>query len=934
MARIFTTNSGSTVVKPDSTVAVNVISNPSGLSSSGVIAIVGEADGGPSWSEETKLSNNLFSATSMNAVKSKYGSGRLVDAFAVATSPSASPAVQGTFNRVLLVKTNKSTKASANTQDGHGLIEAKRAGSLGNNILEQISVSQSEVAPTTGKFSYVPAVAASTFSYRSNGSSVGNISISANETPAQFAAAVDATGALLAQGGQDLAVTTGLSPSDSAKVDIVSGQNVDITLSAGSLFGSSVSVGDTVRILSGSAIEGSAGVNVGWYLVTGFVNTAALAKISAKKITAGAPGTVAFTAFSATPAADLMAYSSMLINNMSGTDRDVLNGLVGVNATVTVAQSYLTFKLAAGEVFVKPAKLNDIVFIPAASGFSGAGTANKGWYKVVETQNNTVQAYLKLLRLSNGNPVSVSTSAIAANDMVAYNPQIAGYGKSMEIFDGAGAANINIIFKQLGVDSAASWLSTLISSSAELKDKFSFSNTSANVNESFVYGGNVIFKIAYNGTSATMSIVRSGSQVLLQTSVSGGFGSNLNIDISQIPSLSALVSLLNSLPGYSAEVLNNTEGNKSPLVLDEVSGVGIASTNGFKPGRIKRDADDIVSGTNNINTSSLLVNYTLNAFAGLPDPEGPFFLAGGAKGATTAQDSIDAINALAAARVNFVVPLFSRDATDDIASGDTDLASTYQIDAINAAVKNHCILMSTEKTKRHRISLVSKKAAYIDQKTAAQQLAHYRVSHFAFQDMVDLGADGTLKLFQPCFNAVKAAAFQAAGFYKAIYNKPVNMSGIINPVGFDDQDESNVEDAILAGMSPVQVSSDGSFLYTTDQTTYGYDQNFVYNSMQAVYVADIIAVSIAEAVKKQFIGASNADVTPSTVVNFVRGKILEYKISKLVAGTTQFPEGWKSIDVEIIEDVLYISMEVIEGTSIRYAPITLNISGVQASANA
>lgn len=932
MARIFSVpGSGAILIIPSSSVTTNVLTNPTGLSSSGVIALVGEADGGPQWSEESKLSSNTFSASDMKAVKAKYGSGRLVDAFAVAVSPSSSAAIQGTFNRILMVKTNKSSKASINTLDGHGKIEAKLASAKGNDITEKITVSQAETAPTTGQFSYVPSASSSTLSARINGSAVANIAISANETPAQVAAAIDATGSLLAQGGKDLVITSGLSAADDIKVE-VSGQNVDITLGAGSVFGNAIAAGDVVRIPAGSVIEGSLSANVGWYLVSAVVNTVALAKISAKKITAGAPANVAFVSLSATPAADILAFGSMSIKNISGSNRDVLADLVGINASASATQSYLTFSLAASEMFTNQPKVGDFAFIPSSSAFAGVGSANKGWFQVVEVQNNSVSAYAKLERLSNGNPISVTSTAIGAGDIVVIKPQIAGYSKSMELFDGAGTVNVNTVIKQLAVDAAASWLNTLIISAAELKMKLAFNQSSSAINESFVYGGNVIFKMGYAGTSASMSIIRSGSQVLLQTSVVGGPGSNLNIDISKIPSLNDLVIMLNSLPGYSAEVLNNAEGVKSPLVLDEVVSVGICSASA-KPGRIKRDSDDMTAGTNNINASSQLVNYTLNVPAGLPEAEGTLFLAGGAKGGSTAADVLNAIDALAATRVNFVVPVFSQDAATDLAAGETESSSTYDIDAINAAVKNHCLLMSTEKTKRHRIAFVSKKAAIADQKSAAQNLSHFRVA-FLFQDMIDLAADGTLKQLQPCFNAVKAAALQAAGFYKAIYNKPVNMSGIVNPAGFDDQSESNCEDAILAGMIPVQVASDGSYLYLTDQTTYGYDNNFVYNSAQAVYVADIIAVSIAEAVQRAFVGASTADVTPSSVTTFIRGKIAEYKNNKLVAGTSVYPEGWKSINVSISEDVLYIDMNVIEGTSIRFAPITLNISGVQSSANA
>lgn len=935
MARTYTDSNGVTLIIPDSSVTVNVVSQPAGLAATGIIALVGEADQGLHWSEEEKLADNSYGPGDLARVVAKYGSGRLVDAFRGLIGASASPRIQGSFNRAILVKSNQGTKAAKATDDGHGTLTAKLAGAQGNNIKETISTDVAEAAPTTGSFSYVPSASASSLAARVNGGAEQTLAISANQTPAALASAITAMANLNAVGGVDRVITQGLSASNNIELD-ATGQNVEITLAAPAVWGNSPQVGDTVRIPSGSVIAGGASENVGWYLVTAVSNTASLAKISAKKITAGAPVDVASVALSATPANDIVGYSSMRIDNMSGRDRAVLTGLVGQNAAITAAGSAITFTLAGSNVFAAKPKAGDIVYIPSGSAFQGAGSANVGWYQITAASNFAGSAFLTASRLSNGSPVAVtSTAIVAASDVQVLDRQIRGAGKSLEIYDNAGAANINTVMKQLGVDSAAAWLETLITSSAELRKKIDLSKPNPLVTETFVHGGNIVLQLGYKGTTATATVVTTSGVKKLQTSVTGGVGAALDIALKDYNSVADLVDYINLQPGYSAAAHSAQEAQRSPAaVLDEVTAIGICSdVDARRPGRIKRDIYDMTAGLGNIAQNSVLVTYAATLKAGLPEDEGPAFLSGGAKGGSTGLAMSQAIDALANVRCNFVVPLVSRDADADKADNLTESSSTYTVDAVNAAVKTHCINMSTAKVKRHRIGIVSKKGTFSEAKASAQTMASFRIAH-TFQDVKDLDSNGNIVTFQPWMTAAKAASMQAAGFYKAIFNKAINISGLVNPSGFDDQSQSLSEDAISAGLVTVSRQEDGSFTFLSDQLTYGLDNNFVYNSIQAVYVADIIALSLAESLKKAFVGESVADVTPSVAVSFIKGKMAEFLDKKLIVGSSDFPAGWKSIQVGIDQGVMTVRCVVIEATAIYFIPINVDIEGLKDSASA
>lgn len=934
MARTYTDSNGVTLIIPDSSVSVNVVSQPAGLATTGVIALVGEADQGLHWSEEAKLADNSYGPGDLARVVSKYGSGRLVDAFRGLIGASASPRIQGSFNRAILVKSNLGAKASKATDDGHGTFSAKLAGAQGNNIKETISTDTAEAAPSTGSFSYIPTTSSASLAARVNGGAKQTLAISANETPAALAAAITGLANLNAVGGVDRVITSGLSAANNIELD-ATGQDVVIKLASPAVWGASPQVGDTVRIATGSVIAGAGNANVGWYLVTATSNSATLASISAKKITSGAPVDVASVALSATPANDIVGYSYMRIDNMSGRNRNILASLVGQSAAVTVAGSSITFTLSGSNVFDAKPKAGDLVYIPSGSAYQGAGNANVGWYQITASSNFAGSAFLTAARLSNGSPVAVSATAIvAASDVQDLDRQIRGAGKTLELYDNAGSVNVNTVLKQLGADSAASWLESQQNSSAELKKKIDLSKPNPLVTESFVHGGNIVLHLGYKGTTASATIQTVSGNKRLQTSVSGGVGGNLDIALKDYNSISDLVDYLNLQPGYSAAAASSQEAQRSPKdVLDQVSAIGIASDLSNRPGRVKRDIWDMTAGLGNIAQNSVLVSYANILLAGLPEDEGPAFLAGGVKGGSTGLAMSQAVDALANVRCNFVVPLVSRDADADKADNQTESSSTYTVDAMNAAVKTHCINMSTPKVKRHRIGIVSKKASFADAKASAQTMASFRIAH-TFEDVKDLNSNGEIETFQPWMAAAKAAGMQAAGFYKSIFNKAINISGIVNPSGFDDQSQSLCEDAISAGLVTIQRQEDGSYTFLSDQLTYGLDNNFVYNSIQAVYVADIIALSLAEALKKAFVGESVADVTPSVAVSFIKGKMAEFLDKKLIVGSTDFPSGWKSIQVAIDQGVMVVRTVVIEATSIYFIPINIDIEGLRDSSAA
>jgi hypothetical protein len=507
--------------------------------------------------------------------------------------------------------------------------------------------------------------------------------------------------------------------------------------------------------------------------------------------------------------------------------------------------------------------------------------------------------------VATGNTLTISVDADAA----AWRK---GFGKSLELIDST-PGDLAV----LGLDPG------LIASSQEPEVEVNIIRPDTNTNESIEAKAEVALNIGYAGTTATATV----NATQLTTTVTGGSGANLTILLSQYSTLQAMADFINSQTGYSASV--EASSIQSPTsALDRVSAIGICSTAAsLKPGRIKKAMSNFKSAM----ATSQVLEFVQTDFDGLPTPMANFaFLAGGARGATTASDIVDALTALEGVSVNFVIPLMSRDATADIADGLTNASSTYTIDAIHAAVKSHALKMSAVKLKKNRISMLSYKGTYSASKTKAGSLASFRAT-MTMQDAKQVNSQGAIVQYQPWYQSVIAAGMQSAGFYKSIVKRFANVISFVDPSGFDSGSPGDVSDALDSGILFMENANAG-VRWVSDQTTYGFDTNFVYNSLQAVYLSDVLSLDLAESLGNAFTGKSLADVDAGVVLSFVTTKMDGYKKLKMIASSDDAPLGYKNVTIEIDGPVLSVALEAKLATSIYFIPIVLELSQVQSSA--
>lgn len=849
MAKSLVTDSG-TLFIPGSYADYKVESNPSGLATTGVLLIIGEADAGPDHGLETDLETNAFGPDAIGDVAGKYKSGPIVDAFRAAVAAANDPDITGSFQAAILVKTNVSGKAQANLPKIGGGTYAVLAdanyGKSGNAIAYRTVSAQAEAVPTTGSFTYIPPVASLDYRIRVNGGAALGTSVGANVTPAAFQALIDALAGVTATGGASRGLISGAGgrtvsidafpPGTSANTVLVTiSTSWDVTPTIGDTFIIPASAPALLRDPAGGATD----ENVGAYVITG----ATSATITAVKLSdAGRGGAVAGTI---TPPADTAAPVALV----------------------------------------------------AASDVAAYG------------------------------PVTISVDSGVVVD---------GIGKSLEIAElSSGTDLLSRTAYQLGTVVPSTWVSksstpVLLSSASEYQVTLNTSRADDFIQEALTSGGEIALNLSYTGTTATVTI----TDTTLTTTVAGGSGTSLSLSLADFSSLQALADYIASQPGYLCTPGTASLGSLPPSALDNVTTAGIASQFGAQNGRLKIDAFRFY---NQVAQNSVLTQLGVppaQAAAGLPDVmAAQQFLAGGTKGGTTDAGILAAVTALEGVRGNFVVPCFSRNATLDIADGLTESTSTYTIAAIHAAVKSHVLTMSTLKRRKNRQAFLSIADTFANSKNVAANLASFRVSCTS-QDFKQTGSTGGIQQFLPWMGSVLAASMQAAGFYKNIEFKGINTNGVQSRAGdFNSKLDSQVESALQSGLLIARTSLTGGFVWISDQTTYGKDNNFVFNSIQAVYAADTVSLTMAQRMEQAFVGQSVADISASIARAFAETILADMLRLKLLAPSDDgAPKGWKNLKIQIKGNAMLVSVEIKLATAIDFIKLDFLVSPVQQTA--
>jgi hypothetical protein len=504
-----------------------------------------------------------------------------------------------------------------------------------------------------------------------------------------------------------------------------------------------------------------------------------------------------------------------------------------------------------------------------------------------------------------------------------------GWGRSLQIT--SGNANTSLALTAESFATAASEpLATL-----------RVTDTVSTLEETETVGGEIVLSIGRDNTGSctAASVAVSATQIVLTQT--GASPASITISKEDFPTVQAVADYIEALDGWTASVSNVQLGQLPISVLDRVSNVGAFYTGATvrRPARIKRDADRVANFFSLSSQVELipLVGSSEVKKVGLPDQQGvpkAVYLSGGLKGGTDSAEITNALSKFEKFRVNSVVPLFSRDATEDLADQLTDGSSTYTIDAIHQAVKTHLSLMATTKKKSERQGYLSFKGSYEDSKTKAATMASGRIQ-MVIQDVRQIDSEGAIKWFQPWAGAaLLAGARGGSPIGNPMTFKYFNMSGIRQTgqamsvaeqdIQTDFDPDTMFDNAIQSGITFWEAPQTGGFRLVVDNTTYGKDGNWVYNRGHVLYAADVLAYDFRNQLENIYIGLKNT-VSAAEIKSTCEAILSTYLAQGITVSTADAKNGFKQLVVQINGNTVNISVVVklVEGIDFILADITL-----------
>lgn len=897
------------------------------LAPAGTVAIVGESDKGmPGSADDIRL--NYFSPEQFSDVVAKYSSGPIVDAFRLLITPSSDARIVNGAQRVYIYKTNISTVASSTLPTAYGTITSKNYGLDENTISFQTTSAQAESGPAIASFNIMTDTStASAVKVRFNGGASVTVAVPASTTPAAFVVAWNAAvgaGNILAAGGTDQLMIQAGKVGDGSKIAIAFTGLVAAITTDSSDWSVTPTVGDTIYISTTSVLKGVGTENTGAYLVLtaaaraisalkisdplAVVSDVALADIASATVDCAAFAPVSLT-YAATTAAGTGASIELTDGSAAlafgdliygGSDRGLLTSTqVADGSQIKLTASGSNVVIQIDSTFAALATVGDLLVIRGDSVLKGAALQNVGSYLVTAATVSTISA-----TKYSGSPATVAyTDILATTDALSFVGMISS--------------------------SAVSLVETSV---AEAKSTITLNRQSDDTTETSVaLGGTVALKIGYyqagSGTTATMTI----NSTTLNTTITGGTGSSLSLTLNNYNTIQELVAYINAQTGYTAEAGSGVLGGYPLSILDRVITAGIGSSvDGSMPGRVKKDSYDVQEFFD----STVLCDLTrtlVTGYKGLPSAmTSATFLTGGAKGGTTAASVTTGIDELQKVRINTLVPLFSRNASYDILDELTEPSSTYQISAVNAAVKTHCLLMSDTKHRSERNAFCSYKGAYADAKTESTTLASERVS-LCLQDVKVLKTDGTLDWVAPWGMGCIAAGMQAgAQIGEPMTFKFINVSGI-RSTGFDPS--TQYDDGIDYGLLFAEQPSQGGFRIVVGNTTYGKDANFVYNRISVLYAADSVAYNLRQQLEAIFIGVGLANASAASIRNTIVSILNTFRSAGMIVGDdTNGGNGFKNLLVRITGNVVYIDVTITPVQGIDFILPSIVLDTIQQTA--
>jgi hypothetical protein len=457
-----------------------------------------------------------------------------------------------------------------------------------------------------------------------------------------------------------------------------------------------------------------------------------------------------------------------------------------------------------------------------------------------------------------------------------------GWGRSFEI---EGGTSLNDLWLM-----AAPLLAT---PAEEPKASITLTQPRDSIVETDIVGGDIVLQIGRDDSNSITSAAVTVSETNIVLDENGA--PTVTIDFTNAPLLGNMADLINGIPGWTASVPAAMR-NVPCTELDIVEDVGAFSLNLFKPARLKRDR----AATKEFFANSSLESLDTSAAAGLPDQESQRNLNNGDTGASASSDFDAGLSAALGEDLNIIVPCISQDAADDILAGVTDASSSYDIETVHAMLDTHLRLRGSIKNRKEAQGVVGyRKQAKADAFEQAAKLGSELIQ-LCMEDVLVVDSSNSLKWKHPHIMAAMVAGMRmGTPIGEPLTHKYLAVQGLghfVNPstgkVMGDYNSLTDYEEAIAAGVTSAEPAA-GGWRVMVDNTTYGADENFVWNRGSVVEAAQYTAKTIRADAEAAFVGRKNSVVTAESIKNRIRSKLTELFKGQVLSPSDDAPMGFR-----------------------------------------
>lgn len=499
-----------------------------------------------------------------------------------------------------------------------------------------------------------------------------------------------------------------------------------------------------------------------------------------------------------------------------------------------------------------------------------------------------------------------------------------GTGRVLEVVSGSALSNLFLTASQ-------------VTAAVEPKAALELIQPRDAITEASVVGGEIVMQIGRDATGSCTAATVAISSTEMTLTQTGATPSSVTLAFADYPLIGNLVDAIGDIAGWSATVSASMR-LQSSATLDQISATGAFSTlAGAKPCRIKADAQAVAD----FMSDSAIVDMSLQAGKGLPDAEGRSSLTGGTRGASSSSNFDAGLSAALGEELNAILICASQDASEDITAGITDPSSTYDIEALHAMLDTHLRLRGSIKNRKEAQGAVGyRKQAKADVFEQAARIGSSLVQ-LCMEDVLVVDATNTLAWKQPHVQAaLLMGARMGSEIGEPMTHKFLNCQGaghFVNAstgVAQGDYDPLiDYDAAIDAGVTTSEPAA-GSFRWMIDNTTYGQDDNFVFNRGSVVEAAQYIAKTVRADAEAAFVGRKNSVVTAPSIKNRIRSKLVELFKGKITSPSEDAPQGFveETFVVTVVGNTAEVQVEVKPVQGLDFVLITFTLGETRQSA--